>query len=46
MQQSRAWGPPQLVALARRVVNDVTITAAHEADLHRYIDAYDRGGGR
>lgn len=36
---------PQLAAFARRVATDGTTDEAHQADLRRYIDAYDRGGG-
>jgi very-short-patch-repair endonuclease len=39
------WPLPQLVAFARRLDAEVEISEPYLADLRRYIDAYDRGGG-
>jgi hypothetical protein len=39
------WPLPQLVAFARRLDAEVEISETYLADLRRYIDAYDRGGG-
>ncbi|GAA0977435.1 hypothetical protein ENKNEFLB_02115 [Nocardioides aquaticus] len=40
-----SWAVPQLIAFARRLDADVEIAETYIADLRRYIDAYDRGGG-
>jgi hypothetical protein len=39
------WQLPQLVAFARRLDAEFEISENYLADLRRYIDAYDRGGG-
>ena len=39
------WPLPQLVAFARRLDAELEISGNYLADLRRYVDAYDRGGG-
>ncbi len=39
------WDIPRLVALARRIVNELDITAGALANLTALLDEYERGGG-
>lgn len=39
------WNLPQVVSFARRIDAELEISEVYLADLRRYIDAYDRGGG-
>lgn len=41
----RGWVVPQLVTLAGRIDKHLELSEAWAAELHRYVDAYQRGGG-
>lgn len=41
----REWLVPQLITLAGRIDKDLELSDAWAAELHRYVDAYQRGAG-